>query len=105
MTNAVGGVSAEPGEAGERPGSFDQFEERFGVIESADEVLIWDPDELPGDVDPNLVWTVVEAAQDTEYILAGYHRVNRIGYILAQRLRVGSPDDFRTYVYHCWNQT
>ena len=35
-----------------------------------------------GEVNPNLIWTVIDGDDDELYLIAGYHLVNRLHYVI-----------------------
>ena len=50
--------------------------------------------QLVSSQDPNHVWTVVDGEKD-EWIVPGYHRVNRICYLLTDAAHFEGPFEFR----------
>jgi hypothetical protein len=66
-----------------RAGSFRTFERRFGPIETENGTLIRDREDLPVNVDPRLVWTVLDC-DGRLYLSPGFRFVNRIGYVLCR---------------------
>lgn len=66
-----------------RCGSWSTFERRFRPIDSPDQTVWWRSEQLPADVDPNLVWTIVDC--DGKLLVSpGFHVVNRIDYVLCE---------------------
>ena len=66
-----------------RAGSFDLFYKRYQPKENADGSLIFDWDDVKG-MNYRYVWTVVEA-ENKMYLSPGFHIVDRIGYVIAQK--------------------
>lgn len=64
-----------------RVGSWSTFERRFKPIDSPDETVWWSRQQLPSDVDPHLVWTIVDCDSHL-YVSPGFRIVNRIDYVL-----------------------
>lgn len=64
-----------------RCGSWRTFERRFQPIDSPDETVWWDREQLPDGVDPHLVWTIVDE-DGRLYVRPGFRFVNRIDYVL-----------------------
>ncbi|WP_046867058.1 hypothetical protein [Microvirga massiliensis] len=92
-------VAALQGENLERPGTFEQFEKRFGTVDvpDADGLILWD--KLPEGVNSALVWTVVDGDDGRTYLEPGFHRVNRVGNAIAEHPRADAPASYRTYSY------
>lgn len=82
-----------------RCGSWPTFERRFQPIEQSDGRLGWEREELPADVDPHLVWTVVDA-EGKLYVTPGIRFVDRLYYI--QCAMPWSADDQRQPPYLYW---
>ena len=40
--------------------------------------------------DPRTIWTLVDGDDDNQYLVSGYHLVNRIGYLIST---IPFPDD------------
>lgn len=81
-----------------RPRSHDVFEKLFQPISRNDGQLLWDWAAIPDGADARYWWTVIEGDSGKLYLSAGFHIVNRIGYV---RCRV-PRDDSRPhpdYVY------
>jgi hypothetical protein len=64
-----------------RCGTWRIFERRFRPIDSPDGSLCWHHEQLPADVHPTRVWTILDA-DGKLYVAPGFHHVNRIGYVL-----------------------
>ena len=64
-----------------RSGSWTTFERRFRPIDGPDGATYWRYDQLPKDVDPHLVWTILDC-EGKLYIAPGFRYVNRIDYVL-----------------------
>jgi hypothetical protein len=53
--------------------------------------------QLAYDYDENYVWTVVESGEDSDlWIVPGFHRVNRICFLLTEVAHFDAPIEFRT---------
>lgn len=66
-----------------RSGSRSTFERRFRPIDSPHQTVWWQRDQLPADVDPHRVWTIIDC-DGKLYVLPGFHLVNRIDYVLCE---------------------
>ena len=66
-----------------RCGSWRTFERRFRPIDGPDGALYWRFEQLPKDVDPHRVWTIVDC-EGHLYVSPGYHLVNRVDYVLCE---------------------
>ena len=75
--------SARRPEQRTRCGSWRTFERRFQPIDSPDETVWWSREQLPVNVDPHLVWTIVDE-DGRLYVRPGFRFVNRIDYVLCQ---------------------
>jgi len=87
----------------------DDFYETFGeprVNEKDDTVLFetyGEDFEFVRSVDPNLVWTVMQADDDDSLILVpGLHFVNRINYVIAGRPRTEDENNDPTWQEVLW---
>ena len=80
-----------------RAGSWRVFERRFRPITRDDDSLLWDYRELPQPVDARRLWTVVDC-NGKLYLAAGFHYVNRIGYVRCE-LPWSHADALRDYRY------
>jgi len=63
--------------------SENEFERKYVSIDSPSGSTIWEHREIR-DQKKNHVWTVVEA-EDSMYVMAGFHRVNMIGYVVTEK--------------------
>jgi hypothetical protein len=72
-----------------RAGSWRTFKRRFRPVDGPDCSTYWAREHLPRDVDPRLVWTIVDC-DGKLYVSPGFHYVNRIDYVLC---RVPWTDD------------
>jgi hypothetical protein len=103
-------VLAEAGEGDRSPGTWAEFENRFGGIvlcdaeqnrasvDPHDGEVMWQ--DLPRDLHAALVWTVVEGDDADQWsVVAGIRSVNRVGYVIAVRPRSGDPAAYRDYLY------
>lgn len=60
-----------------RPRTWDTFERWFEPIVREDDTVLWERPDLPSDLDPRHVWTVLDC--DGRLLLApGFHVVNRL---------------------------
>ena len=51
---------------------------------------------LARDYDENFVWTIVDGSEgNDQWIIPGYHHVNRICYLLTENAHEGAPIEFR----------
>lgn len=66
-----------------RAGSFDMFCKRYDPQVNPDGSLLFDWNDVK-DLDYHYVWTVVEA-EGKQYASPGFHIVDRIGYLIAQK--------------------
>lgn len=66
-----------------RSGSWSTLERRFQPVDSPDETVWWHRDQLPKDVNPRLVWTILDC-DGRLYVRPGFHLVNRIDYVLCR---------------------
>jgi hypothetical protein len=99
-TQTITSVRARPAEFLEPSGSFTEFVTRFGVIDvlNAEGRILWK--DVPSDVDLNAVWTVVESNRDDEVLLVpGIRWFDRIGYVVAEKLRADNANQYRTYSF------
>ena len=62
-------------------GSWNTFERRFQPIDRPDSATYWGREQLPDDVDPRLVWTILDC-EGNLYLSPGFRFVNRIDYVL-----------------------
>jgi hypothetical protein len=102
-------VMPELDEADQPAASWDEFEDRFGIVlfdaatehafdDQQDGDVLWQ--RLPDSLDPSHIWTVVEGeASDRWYVTPGLRRVNRVGYVVAIRPRSEAPEAYRDYLY------
>src|SRR4051794_38532259 len=98
VTQTVAGVRARPGELIEPPGSLAEFEMRFRLcdVPGEDGLSLWD--DLPADLDINLIWTVVELIfGDEGRLVPGLQRFNCIGYVVTEQPRADDANHYRTY--------
>ena len=66
-----------------RTGSWRTFERRFCPIDSPDLTVWWWYEQLPVNVDPHLVWTIVDE-DGRLYVCPGFRFVNRIDYVFCE---------------------
>jgi len=84
-----------------RAGSWDEFERRFQPVEGVQGCLIRDYHEIK-DSPISYVWTIVEGDGGGLYLEAGYHFVNRLGYVIAGRprlTRLPKGAAYKTFIY------
>jgi hypothetical protein len=75
------------------------FERLFQPLPLGDGSLIRDPAMLPQDADPRYWWTVLDPMTGTLYLTAGFHRVNRLGYICCANPWGGDAHEHPEYIY------
>lgn len=81
-----------------RPRRWETFEKLFDPIFRADDSLLWYPGEVGFDPDPRYWWTVLDC--DGRLLLAaGFHFVNRVGFIRCTRPWGGEPMEHPEYFY------
>jgi len=86
----------------------DDFYETFGeprTNEKEDSVLFetyGDDLELVMSVDPNLVWTVMDAEDGSLVLARGFHVVDRINYVIAGRPRTDEENNDPTWEEVLW---
>ena len=73
--------SMKPNKIRTRSGSWRTFERRFQPIDSPDGTVWWTAEQLPQNVDPHLVWTIVEGDKYL-WLRPGFRFVNRVDYVL-----------------------
>lgn len=66
-----------------RTGSWRTFERRFRPIDSPDQTVWWRSNQLPKNVDPHLVWTILDCDGGL-YVRPGFRLVNRVDYVLCE---------------------
>ena len=66
-----------------RTGSWNTFERRFRPRINADDTILVDLFELPKEIDPHLVWTVVDE-DGRLYLCPGFRFVNRFAYVICE---------------------
>ena len=64
-----------------RIGSWTTFERRFEPKDSPDGSVWWSREQLPIDIAPRHVWTIVDC-DGKLYVSPGFHFVNRLDYVL-----------------------
>ncbi len=80
-----------------RAGSWKIFERRFRPIEREDGSLIFHNDEIPRPITGRHWWTVLDC-DGRLYLSAGFHFVNRIGYVRCE-VPWTDADQLRDYRY------
>ena len=82
-----------------RAGSWNSFERRFRPIIRDDGSLLWGRSEMPPTrlIDWREWWTVIDS-DGRLYLAAGYHFVNRLGYLRCE-VPWTDADQFRDYRY------
>lgn len=68
----------------------EQWDERFGgALENAGGSNLFetfgDDMDTVNAADPKCVWTVLDGEGDSQYLVPGFHHVNRIGYVIAEK--------------------
>lgn len=79
--------------------SWDVFAKRFEPVERDDETCLWEPDEVPKDADYRHWWTVVDGDRGRLVLLAGFHLVNRVGYVQCRVPWGGEANKHPDYLY------
>ena len=82
-----------------RPRSWETFERLFDPIPLDDDTLLWQIGEVPKDADPHHWWTILDPSTDKLYLAAGFHFVNRFGYVKCKNRWGGDPNDHPDYIY------
>lgn len=76
------------------------FDKLFEPIERKDGSLIWEPWEVPKPTDWTYWWTVLDPMTTGQlYLSAGFHFVNRLGYVQCANAWGGEWDDHPEYLY------
>ena len=75
--------TSRPSKQRARCGNWNTFEKRFCPIDSPDQTVWWRHEQLPENVDPHLVWTIVDE-DGRLYVRPGFRFVNRIDYVRCQ---------------------
>lgn len=83
MINPTARMLEKPEKRRTRCGSWRTFAHRFRPVDGPDGATYWSREQLPRDVDPHLVWTIVDC-DGKLYVSPGFRFVNRIDYVLAQ---------------------
>ena len=73
--------STKPARIRTRSGSWRTFERRFQPIDGPNGATYWRGEQLPDDVDPRLVWTILDCDGHL-YVSPGFRFVNRLDYVL-----------------------
>lgn len=66
-----------------RAGTYATFERRYQPVAQADGTILIDHGDLPKDIDPKLVWTVVEA-EGKLYLTPGFATVNYFARVVCE---------------------
>lgn len=80
-----------------RLGSWSLYERRFQPIFRDDETVLWEVGEVPKGVNPRHWWTVVDVGH--LILVAGFHFVNRFGYVQCRHPWGGEWSDHPEYRY------
>lgn len=79
---------------------WETFDALFSPIKRADGSLIWEPWEVPKDADYHFWWTVLDPMTSGQfYLSAGFHWVNRLGYVQCAIPWGGDWHDHPEYLY------
>ena len=77
----------------------DDFDAKFTQMPAPSGEGMWDthdPRDSLDSIPPEYIWTVVEGYDENEYIVAGWHFVNRLGYIVTAEPNTDHlTDEFR----------
>lgn len=91
---------APPARVFKRARRWETFDRIFAPIEREDGGLIWEPCEVPKDADHRLWWTVLDPMTTGQlYLSAGFHFVNRLGYVQCTNGWDGKWNDHPEYLY------
>lgn len=93
---------APPSKIGARARAWRVFERRFLPIAKADGSFIWEKWEIPKDADYREWWTVVDPMTSSGrwYLAAGFHLVNRVGFVRCAVPWGGEWEEHPEYVYY-----
>lgn len=82
-----------------RPRPFDVFVELFEPIDrDGYGRIIWQAQDIPEDADPREWWTIVDGdTGDRTFLMPGFRRVNRLGYIRCAARWGGEASDHPIY--------
>ena len=81
-----------------RPRSWETFEKLFEPIMRDEETVLWEPWEVPRDADARYWWTVFDC--DGRLLLcAGFHFIDRLGYIQCANPWGGEWSEHPEYLY------
>lgn len=82
-----------------RPRRWETFDRLFAPIERDDDgAIMWEPFEVPKDADARFWWTLIDC--DGRLLLgAGFHIVNRLGYVLCRNGWDGEWSNHAEYYY------
>lgn len=74
--------------------SYEDFEKAFGepILSSSGDLLSFD--EIKED-DMYRLWTIIDGEDDNLWVTAGFHIVNRIGYIRTSKPWITGEEQFR----------
>ena len=92
MTHGQTHPPKRPDKIRSRCGSWTAFERRFQPIDGPDGAIYWHREQLPHDVDPHFVWTILDCDGHL-YVSPGFRFVNRIDFVLWAR--PWTEDDLR----------
>jgi hypothetical protein len=84
-----------------RSGSWKAFLRRFNPIDNPIAPECWqiDPDDMVS-CPPEHIWTVIDGDGCDMQLVAGWHRANRIGYVVARNPRVDAGDTpYKPYTF------
>ena len=73
------------------------FFDLYDALESPSGIMLWDESELPAHLDEGCVWSVLDC-DGKLYLSAGFHVVNRIGYVLCAQQYNGNTES--VFPYH-----
>ena len=76
------------------------FEAQFAPLKRADGSHLWEPWEVPKPADARFWWTVLDPMTSGQlYLAAGFHFVNRLGYVQCAVPWGGEWHDHPEYLY------
>lgn len=82
-----------------RAGAWSLFERRFEPIMRDDDSLIWEAWDVPRGADARHWWTILGPMTGSLYLAAGFHFVNRLGYVHCRHRWGGEWSDHPEYRY------
>lgn len=78
---------------------WETFERLFKPIEKEHGDIVWPIGSVPKDADPHHWWTLTDPMTGTLCLSAGFHFVNRLGYVQCENRWGGDCIDHPEYIY------